>query len=104
MQLQFPFPPQKLNSPFPLHPLLHPPLHPLLHPQSRSHPQFVAVISLIEVFLRLGVITLHLMEWTYRWLRIHQKVFKLWKSHETPDKRPEFHIPIPGWDKKDPDS
>ena len=83
--------------------LPHPQL--LLQPQpSLPHPQFVAVISLIEVFLRLGLITLHLMEWTYRWLRIHQKVFKLWKSHETPDKCPVFHIPIPGWDKKDPDS
>ena len=69
MQLQLPLPPQRLNSPVPLQPLLHPLLQPL------SHPQFVAVISLIEVFLRLGLITLHLMERTGRWLRNYRKFF-----------------------------
>lgn len=73
MQLQLPLPPQRLNSPVPLQPLLHPLLQPLLQPL--SHPQFVAVISLIEVFLRLGLITLHLMERTGRWLRNYRKLF-----------------------------
>lgn len=73
MQLQLPLPPQRLNSPVPLQPLLHPLLHPLLQPL--SHPQFVAVISLIEVFLRLGLITLYLMERTGRWLRNYRKFF-----------------------------
>ena len=77
MQLQLPLPPQRLNSPVPLQPLLQPLLHPLLHPllQPLSHPQFVAVISLIEVFLRLGLITLHLMERTGIWLRNYRKFF-----------------------------
>ncbi len=101
MQLQLPLPPQKLNSPVPLQPLLHPLLHPLLQPL--SHPQFVAVISLIEVFLRLGLITLHLMERTGRWLRNYRKFFMWWRSHGTPDKHPAFHSPIPGWDRTDPD-